>query len=73
MAYEILNGMKITSRERDIIEAILDGDTDHKSIAKRLDISPLTAQEHTGNLRRKLGIESKSALVKWINKTLRGE
>lgn len=65
------NDAKLTNREKDIIEAILSGHTDHKSIAELLDISPLTAQEHTGSLRKKLGIQNKSDLVRWVNRTLR--
>jgi len=67
----LANGMKLTNREQDIIEAIAHGDTNYKSIARRLEIASTTAQIHAGRTWRKLGLQSKDELIAFVNRELR--
>lgn len=53
----------LTPREYEVFGLVAWGHS-HKEIAKRLGISPRTAEGHTENLRRKLGITSRAELVR---------
>ncbi len=54
----------LTPRERDILEGIGRGQA-NKEIAAALGVSVRTVETHRLNLKRKLGIESRAALIKY--------
>jgi DNA-binding NarL/FixJ family response regulator len=56
------NEMKLTPREMDILQWLVEG-LSYKSIAEKLFISPLTVQSHIKRLYEKLHVHSKSAAV----------
>jgi len=54
----------LTSREREVLHLVAEGLTSGE-IAKRLFISPRTAESHRANLMRKLGLRSRTDLVRF--------
>lgn len=58
---------ELTRREREMLRLIGEGATT-KEAANRLGISPKTAQVHRENLKRKLGLRSTAAIVKYAIK-----
>jgi two-component system response regulator NreC len=54
----------LTSREREILKYIAEGDNNQK-IAERLVLSPATVQTHRANIMGKLGLHSRTELVKY--------
>jgi len=54
----------LTRREREVIKLVAEGAT-AKEIAKRLGISPKTAQVHRDNLKQKLAVRTTAAMIKW--------
>ncbi|MGH7863896.1 MAG: response regulator [Candidatus Binataceae bacterium] len=58
---------QLTRREREVLKMIADGST-AKDIARRLHISPKTAQAHRENLKHKLGLDSTAAMVRFAIK-----
>ena len=54
---------ELTSREHEILILLAHGESD-KAVARRLDISVRTVEAHRLNLRRKLGADSPSELLK---------
>lgn len=59
----------ITSRERDVLIRLAQGQS-NKAVARALEVSVRTVETHRLNLRRKLGIDSPAALLKYA--VLRG-
>ncbi len=59
--------MVLTRREREVLRLIGEGAT-AKEIAKRLGISPKTAQVHRENLKHKLDLRSTAAMVRYAIK-----
>ncbi|HUO05339.1 MAG TPA: response regulator transcription factor [Candidatus Binataceae bacterium] len=57
----------LTRREREVLRLIADGAT-AKEIARRLKISPKTAQVHRDNLKQKLNLRSTAAMVRYAIK-----
>lgn len=57
----------LTSREREILTYIAEGDNNQK-IAERLVLSPATVQTHRANIMGKLGLHSRTELVKYALK-----
>lgn len=57
----------LSSREREVFHLIVDGLTT-KEIAKRLDISPKTAENHRGRILEKLGARNSAELVRYAAK-----
>ena len=57
----------LTRRERQVLHLAAEGLT-NAEIAARLSISPRTAEEHRGNLMRKLSLHSQTELVKYAAK-----
>ena len=59
---------KISERQRDVVECILSGDTESKTISRSLGISQNTVRIHLKNLNQKTKVNSKTAIVvKFIN------
>ena len=58
-----LSKSQLTSREHEILILLAHGESD-KAVARRLDISVRTVEAHRLNLRRKLGADSPSELLK---------
>lgn len=54
----------LTDRERVVLQLSAQG-ASSKEIARHLGISPRTAETHRGNLMRKLGLQNRSALVRF--------
>ncbi len=59
---ETLPGARLTPREVEITTLVAAGHTSHE-IARRLAISPRTAEKHRANVIRKLGLRSKAEFV----------
>ncbi len=57
-------GATLTRREREVLRLIAEGAA-AKEIARRLGISPKTAEAHRENLKRKLDVRSTAAMVRW--------
>ncbi len=57
----------LTSREQEIAELIAKGSS-NREIAGRLVISPRTVEKHIGNILSKLGLTSRSQIVRWFMK-----
>ena len=57
-------GPALTRREREVLKLVAEGAT-VKEIAKRLGISPKTAQVHRDNFKQKLEVRSTAAMVRW--------
>lgn len=55
-------GQGITSRERDVLQLLADGETT-PSIAVRLKLSESTVRTHVENMRTKLGVPTRAALI----------
>ncbi len=62
----------LTARERQVLEQIARG-ASNKSIAETLDLSVRTVETHCLNIKRKLGIEGRSELIKFALENLRTE
>lgn len=60
-------GAHLTRREREVLKLIGEGATT-KDVAKKLGISPKTAQVHRENLKQKLDLHSTAALVRYAIK-----
>jgi two-component system response regulator FixJ len=54
---------RLTDRERDVFEAVVDGDS-NKLAARRLGISPRTVEIYRANMMSKMGAENLSQLVR---------
>jgi DNA-binding CsgD family transcriptional regulator len=54
----------LTSREIEVLRLVAEGLAD-KEIADRLHLSGHTVHRHISNIRRKLGLPSRSAAVAW--------
>ncbi len=57
-----LHAAELTSRERDVLDCIMDGES-NKEIAARLFISEGTVKVHVNNLMSKLGAENRTQVV----------
>lgn len=62
---DIFRGYGLTSREKEILELLMDG-VDNYYISDSLSISPNTLKKHTFNIYRKLGINSRTELMRMI-------
>jgi two-component system nitrate/nitrite response regulator NarL len=60
-------GAKLTRREREVLKLIGEGAA-AKEIARRLGISPKTAEAHRENLKNKLNLRSTAAMVRYAIK-----
>ncbi|MBF6568992.1 MAG: response regulator transcription factor [Candidatus Binataceae bacterium] len=60
-------GAELTRREREVLKLISEGAT-AKDIARRLGISPKTAQAHRENLKQKLNLRSTAEMVRYAIK-----
>lgn len=58
---------KLTPREREVLQLVAEG-CDRVKIAARLFISPRTAEAHRASAMRKLGLRSKSGLIRYALK-----
>ena len=63
--FELIKGIKFTSREIDIISCIISGGS-AKSIASLLDISTNTVNSHIKNIMLKIGGSSMGSIIKFI-------
>ena len=54
---------RLTSRELEIIRAILDGATTSQEVAERLTISYRTVRSHLTNIYLKAGVKSQARLI----------
>lgn len=64
---EVDTGVKLTSREREILKLIADGYS-NKDIASKLVISPSTVHSHRTNLMDKLNLSSRHELVQYARR-----
>src|ERR1043165_831037 len=64
-----INGIKITSKEVDIIACILNGRST-KTIASFLSISPKTVETHLRNIMQKLGCHSRESIINFFENTV---
>ena len=55
---------RLTTREREIFHLVVEGATS-KEIARRLDISVKTAENHRANILDKLGVRNTAELVRY--------
>ncbi len=62
---KIINGVRFTHREIDVVSCILSGKLT-KTIAIFLSISPKTVEAHTYNILSKLGVSSRGDLINFI-------
>ncbi|OJW46804.1 MAG: hypothetical protein BGO67_11650 [Alphaproteobacteria bacterium 41-28] len=65
---EIINGVKFTRREIDIIAFLVSGRS-AKKISSFLSISPKTVDFHTHNIMQKLGCNSRESIIDFIEKS----
>jgi len=65
---KIINGIKFTRREIDIIASIISGRSS-KRIASHLSISLKTVENYTHNIRTKLGCSSQQGIIDFIEKS----
>jgi FixJ family two-component response regulator len=56
------NGLRLTRRERQVLDHLLAGSTS-KVIARQLGVSPRTVEEHRSNIMRKAGVKSVAQLM----------
>jgi two-component system response regulator NreC len=54
----------LTSREREVLQLLAEG-LSNQEIAEQLNISVKTVETHRGNMMKKLGVDSKTELVKY--------
>ena len=54
----------LTNREREVFQLVAEGHS-NREIGARLSISPRTAETHRANLMRKLGVRSKTELIRY--------
>jgi len=66
-ARETLRGTPLTSREREILQLLAEGET-HQAIADRLFISIRTVDTHTNNIMKKLNLHDVASLVTYAIK-----
>jgi len=57
----------LTNREREVLQLVAEGYTGQE-IAKRLSISPRTAEQHRANVMRKLGLQNQREIVRYAIK-----
>ena len=57
----------LTNREREVLQLVAEGYTGQE-IAKRLSISPRTAEQHRANIMRKLGFQNQREIVRYAIK-----
>ncbi len=57
----------LTNREREVLQLVAEGYTGQE-IAKRLSISPRTAEQHRANVMRKLGFQNQREIVRYAIK-----
>lgn len=65
---EVINGIRFTPREIDIIAFVLNGRSAKKT-ASFLSISPKTVENHTRNIMQKLGCSSRDGIIDFIEKS----
>ena len=58
-----VKSLELSSRQRQIVECVLDGANDEAQIAERLGISPHTVHVHMGRMYGKLHVTSRSELL----------
>jgi pimeloyl-ACP methyl ester carboxylesterase/DNA-binding CsgD family transcriptional regulator len=58
-------GPRLTGRELEVAALVAEGLTNH-SVARRLSVSPRTAEAHVENIRRKLGVHSRAQIAAWV-------
>jgi DNA-binding NarL/FixJ family response regulator len=58
---------QLTNREREVLQLVAEGYTGQE-IAKRLSISPRTAEQHRANVMRKLGFQNQREIVRYAIK-----
>jgi DNA-binding NarL/FixJ family response regulator len=57
----------LTNREREVLQLVAEGYTGQE-IARRLSISPRTAEQHRANVMRKLGLQNQREIVRYAIK-----
>jgi len=58
---------QLTNREREVLQLVAEGYTGQE-IAKRLSVSPRTAEQHRANVMRKLGLQNQREIVRYAIK-----
>ncbi|HUI10199.1 MAG TPA: response regulator transcription factor [Bacteroidota bacterium] len=66
-AREAMSGSPLTSREREVLQLLAEGET-HQAIADRLFISIRTVDTHTNNIMKKLNLHDVASLVTYAIK-----
>lgn len=62
---EIINDIKFTIKEIDVVSALINGKS-IKSIAALLNLSPKTVETHLRNIKQKLNCSSKETVIDFI-------
>ena len=57
--------VKLTRRERQIVDVLVAGNTKHSEMADVLGIKDRTVQTHFANIFNKLGVSSKTQVALW--------
>jgi DNA-binding NarL/FixJ family response regulator len=64
----IIESVRMTKREKQVIELIADGST-NKEIAQELHLSPFTVKSHVHNILEKLTLHTRIQIAKYVNTT----
>lgn len=57
----------LTPREKEVLDLLVTEGLSNKKIAKRLHICTGTVEKHLANIYGKLGVESRTEAVAWVN------
>lgn len=68
MIYDISNPVEsLTPREKELLDLLVAEGLSNNKIAKRLYIAVGTVEKHLSNIYAKLGVESRSKAIAWVN------
>lgn len=65
-AYEIIDSVRMTKREKQVIELISEGHT-NKEIAQKLHLSTYTVKSHVHNILEKLALSTRVQIAKYLH------
>ncbi len=68
----VINSVRMTKRERQVIELIAEGYT-NKEIAQKLHLSTYTIKSHVHNILEKLALTTRVQIAKYLHDSVKGE
>ena len=71
-AYEIIDSVRMTKREKQVIELISEGHT-NKEIAQKLHLSTYTVKSHVHNILEKLALSTRVQIAKYLHDSKKTE